>query len=518
MSSLSRTHNHIEIYSSWPSLYLRCTTNASVPKGSRTVTISLDSHNTYVSGDVKIYWGDGAVSVKPWRTNTGTYTHTYEKSNYNYYIYVDAHDINTTKWHRAFDCDVWIRTGYSYHFIYYNPNNPNAPGAVSMSSYSNINTTGTNGLTAIFQRNQQEPPSYPGWHFIGWKAQPQGASSDTRLDTFGTVDMEKRDLNTNSRTMTWPHTVNLQNTGATQSVTPDTTLYAGNSYTEIFSAWVRITTYTVSFDSMGGTPVSSTSRDSTLFNTWVNAPATIPSRAGYQFAGWTDQPGSTVVIAQPGGRIHMVYGTPNRTVYAIWIPLQARFISYVSDGTERHRQDGTSIENSYTFTVMTPKVVGATKPYHKFLRWRTITGATYGPGSQIVLSGTSNLTLYAVWSPFPERIDFDAQEGVPSFYSINKQYGERYNLPSASRKRIGSTIYIMDGWYRPKMPSIHTTAIIKGQSQYTLTNPTDSNEIYVEVYDINGNKMPFSKVVTETDIILTFQSNTTVNMTVVVAG
>lgn len=81
----------------------------------------------------------------------------------------------------------------------------------------------------------------------------------------------------------------------------------------LYAKWT-INTYTVSFNSQGGTTVT---KKTAIFNTALSAPAA-PTRTGYAFCGWYREPACAHIWTFPTDKV-----TANITLYARWIALPA---------------------------------------------------------------------------------------------------------------------------------------------------------------------------------------------------
>ncbi len=183
------------------------------------------------------------------------------------------------------------------------------------------------------------------------------------------------------------------------TITSDTTLYA---------RWTP-NTLTVTFDSNSGTSVTA---GSVLTNAQLTAP-TAPTRAGYTFAGW-----STTETANNGdlGTLvtfpHTHGQTANFTLYARWTAT-TRTITYDGNGST-----GGAVPAGSPFTVnydSTYEVQDTElgRSGYTFNGWNTEangSGTSYAPEATFTV--TSNVTLYAQWSPNTLTVTFDSNGGT----------------------------------------------------------------------------------------------------------
>ena len=154
-------------------------------------------------------------------------------------------------------------------------------------------------------------------------------------------------------------------------------------------------TYTVSFESNGGTVVSSTT--GVRYGATISAPAA-PTKTGYAFSGWYKEAGLTNLWTFASDTV-----TTATTLYAKWTALPTYTVTYSGNGSE----DGTvpTDANSY-FAGTTVTVLGNTGSLYKwggyyFDGWNTNaagSGTDYASGSTLSIQG--NLTLYAKWTKY----------------------------------------------------------------------------------------------------------------------
>lgn len=167
---------------------------------------------------------------------------------------------------------------------------------------------------------------------------------------------------------------------AEDKVTGPTTLYA---------KW-EIKTYTVTFDTDGGTPVASQSVE---HGSKAEAPSATPVKDGYTFTGWVTTKDGSDEFNFTNTNI-----TGDTTVYAKWAPIQYE-VTYDGNtstgGTAPGKQVWTYGQTD-EFLAAEPGELAKTD--YTFTSWNTAndgSGTTYLPGDPIVL--TENITLYAQW-------------------------------------------------------------------------------------------------------------------------
>lgn len=164
-------------------------------------------------------------------------------------------------------------------------------------------------------------------------------------------------------------------TGATVTITADTTLYA---------QW-QVNNYTLHFDAKGGSTVPD---QTVVFGAKATAPA-VPTKTGHTFAGWYKDAGFT----QPWDFTTDTMPAADTTLHAKWTVNQYKVHYDANTGT------GTMSDTvgNYNSTIQAA-ANSFTKAGHAFTGWNTEangTGTPYAAGANIQLTG--DVTLYAQW-------------------------------------------------------------------------------------------------------------------------
>ena len=150
---------------------------------------------------------------------------------------------------------------------------------------------------------------------------------------------------------------------------------------------------------------------------------TVPVREGYVFKGWaTSRLGP--VVAGPG-EVLKFPDSSTQSYYAIWGTLSpeaaTHTISFDANGGEGSMAPQTYEEGRPQALVLNSFVrVG-----HSFRGWNTSadgTGTAYGDGDTIVV--TSDLTLYAQWTPISYTVTLHANHGEDETKRVTVTYGE----------------------------------------------------------------------------------------------
>lgn len=179
-----------------------------------------------------------------------------------------------------------------------------------------------------------------------------------------------------------------------------------------------LTTYTVSYDANGGSgaPSSQTKYQGQA----LTISSTIPTRDGYEFAGWATSANATGVAYFAGGS----YTTDaSATLYAVWT-VNSTFnstctIAYNANG-------GTGAPSSQNHIYATTSKISGAKPArdgYAFLGWSLksySTTATWIANGRFTYNDFANgdtITLYAVWKKVKRRW-IKLPDGVSSVQSI----------------------------------------------------------------------------------------------------
>ena len=155
----------------------------------------------------------------------------------------------------------------------------------------------------------------------------------------------------------------------------------------LYAVWEKQESgYSLTFDANGGT-----NAPKTIYGNRITIPATVPSRPGYVFLGWSQSSYSSLAYYKVGDTIDM---DGDVTLYAVWHEEAAAFYQVTFDGNGG--TGGLSMIFSDELTVI--EAEGPTRSGYKFLGWsenKNASSATYELGYTYKL--TRDLYLYAVW-------------------------------------------------------------------------------------------------------------------------
>jgi uncharacterized repeat protein (TIGR02543 family) len=170
------------------------------------------------------------------------------------------------------------------------------------------------------------------------------------------------------------------------------TYAAGSSYTMgtadvvLTAQWTANATNTVTYDSQGGSSVSS---GSGLEGTTISV-ASAPTYPGHTFTHWSTAASGVGTTFAPGGSLSL---TGDITLFAQWTDNATITVTYDSQG-------GSSVSSGSGLQGATISLAAApTSTPRTFAGWNTLsngTGTNYAAGSTFTLA--SNVTLFAEWT------------------------------------------------------------------------------------------------------------------------
>ncbi len=207
-------------------------------------------------------------------------------------------------------------------------------------------------------------------------------------------------------------------TFATDTVTADTTLYAH---------WTAID-YTVSFDSQGGSAISS---QTVAYDAYAAIPVSPPTLTGYTFAGWFDAASGGSGWDFPGTAI-----TGDTTIYAQWTAIDYT-VTFDSQGGSAISSQTVAYDAYAAIPVSPPTLTGYT-----FAGWFDAAsgGSAWNFGADAI---TGDTTIYAQWTAIDYTVTFDSQGGS-AISSEMVAYGNYATLPASPPTRAG---FSFDGWF-----------------------------------------------------------------------
>jgi len=246
-----------------------------------------------------------------------------------------------------------------------------------------------------------------------------------------------------------------------------------------FTAQWQINQYTITFESNGGTQVNSITES---FKETITAPNN-PSKEGYDFNGWyTD-------ITMEIEYVFSNVSAENITLYAKWNSVLYD-IFYETYG-------GVIESNPSTYTIETEDLTlnEPTKEGHTFLGWYS-SGDYVGQEITVITKGTTGIiNLYAKWQKNQYIITFDANGGTP-VDKITSDFDSEIPIPE-DPTRTGYTFVGWDPELPIRIPSENLRLIAKWQiNQYTIN------------FDANGGT-PVDKITADFDSVVLIPADPT---------
>lgn len=239
----------------------------------------------------------------------------------------------------------------------------------------------------------------------------------------------------------------------------------------------EIDKYTVKYDAAGG---SGAPADQTFkYNNPQALSATKPKKAGYIFKGWSTTDGGTSADYVAGQSLTIEGTWNNKTIadgdtcklYAVWAPEVATILYHANGGSAAngykeiggiaYNADGRTrvasvVRASDTNWVAPPVLTYFGKLGYQSTAWSTtpipteasIIPCTLGgtdplPIKNLIKSGQTEITLYAVWAPIRYKIQFDPNGGDGTMHDLDMTYDQRRNLP---RNKFTKAGFVFDKW------------------------------------------------------------------------
>lgn len=208
----------------------------------------------------------------------------------------------------------------------------------------------------------------------------------------------------------------------------------------LYAKWTTIPTYTVTFNSSGGSSVSSQTVQS---GSTITSPTT-PTYTGYTFGGWYITLNTAYNFSTPI--------TSNITLTAKWtaVAIPTYTVTFNTGGGSTVASK--TVQSGTTITSPTSSWTGYT-----FGGWYTTSSytSTFNFSTQI----TSNITLYAKWTAISYTVSFNTGSGS-SVAPLSVIHGNTITEPATTY-----TGYVLSGWYTN---STYTTS-------FSFSTPITSN-------------------------------------------
>ena len=194
-------------------------------------------------------------------------------------------------------------------------------------------------------------------------------------------------------------------------------------------------TYTVTFDSTGGSEVTTKTIDVTYGEPLGGM--SVPKREGYVFLGWYDALVGGKCYGDSDGESTSPYDKDvSITLYAQWAEAPSRMVCFNTCGGTM--TGPTEVLHKLNTPIAKPD--NPTKTGHSFNGWYTDSALTQAWSFDDWVTG--ELSLYAGWTVDQHTITFDTNGGS-EIASITQDYGTQITAPAAPQK----TGYAFGGWY-----------------------------------------------------------------------
>jgi uncharacterized repeat protein (TIGR02543 family) len=267
-----------------------------------------------------------------------------------------------------------------------------------------------------------------------------------------------------------------------------TTYLAGNTFTmparnvTLIAQWTGLV-YTITYATTGADSGSPT-RSSDAF-TYGGSAISLPTagtmvKAGYSFGGWAETSTALGSSYAP---------TANVTLSPIWTPTTQTFTFNINGATGTTPASGSYTTGSTAVTA--PSQGDLVKAGYTFGGWSDGTN-TYLPGSSI--TGTSNKTLTAIWTPTSYAINYSVgiansnpvvdPVGLPT--TASTAYGSTFTLgtPETLTVTDNGLVYAFAGWLSGGQVYQPGASIVMGTSAPTFT--AEWLRLYEVTYQLSG--------------------------------
>ena len=242
--------------------------------------------------------------------------------------------------------------------------------------------------------------------------------------------------------------------------------YAKDTVTEnitLYAKWIPHT-YTVTFDSTGGSEVTTKTMTATYGEPLANMP--VPRREGYVFLGWYDAMVGGKCYGDSDGNGTDAYDKEeNITLYAQWAEAPSRMVRFNKCGGTM--TDPVEVRHKLNTPIARPS--DPTKVGYTFTGWYT--DLTYTQLWNFDDWVTDEMMLYAGWKANRYTITFDTAGGS-EIASITQDYGSTITTP-ANPTREGYTFIGWDVEIPETMPAENVTITAQWKiNRYTITFDT----------------------------------------------
>ena len=276
---------------------------------------------------------------------------------------------------------------------------------------------------------------------------------------------------------------------------------SANATVTLYAVW-EASRYYVSFDANGGEGTMNV--QNATYGTATDLETNAFTRAGYAFDGWSKTPGGAAVYADGAAVSNLTdVADATNTLYAVWKANDYSVAFHANGGTGEMEPQNATYGKAFAL-----EHNGFSRTGYGFGGWKATDGSVYGDGATV-----SNLTttagaaapLYAIWTPTPYDLAFDADGGTGDTGARTVSYDSAYgDLPTPTR--LG---YELVGWFAEDGTEVTKDTRAKPTGAVTLKAHW-APIAYNVVFDANGGegwKEPF-EVICRYDEALTLPTET----------
>ncbi|MBK7452260.1 MAG: InlB B-repeat-containing protein [Anaerolineales bacterium] len=232
--------------------------------------------------------------------------------------------------------------------------------------------------------------------------------------------------------------------------------------TTLYAKWTA-NSYTITFDSNGGSAITAITQD---FDTTVTAP-TAPTKAGNTFGGWYSDAALNTAYT------FTTMPAANITLFAKWTALPNHTVTFDSNS-------GSGSDAIRRWTVTTTLAAPIASPHRLHLRgWYSTRVSRHGHLHN-ALPASQNITLYAKWTANSYTITFNSNGGS-AVGAITQPFGSAVSAPTAPTK-TGNTF---GGWYSDAGLTTPTPSTMMPAADITLYAKWTANS-YTITFNSNG--------------------------------
>lgn len=197
--------------------------------------------------------------------------------------------------------------------------------------------------------------------------------------------------------------------------------------TKLYAVW-DIKKYRIDYNANGGSGVPSTQTKEHGKSIFLSK--TMPTRTGYDFLGWSTDPGATTATYNTGSEYEK---NSDLTLYAVWkiITYNIQYNANGGSGAPANQTKTYGIDVSISSQI--PTLAG-----YNFMGWSTSANSTtiaYKGG--YAYAANQSVTLYAVWSKKQYTITYYANGGTGAPGTQTKEYDQSIRLSNITPKREG---------------------------------------------------------------------------------